>query len=393
LKEVFVLSKSGKPLMPTWSVVARLLLKEDKAKVVKRKPFTIQLLYDSKEYTQDVSCGIDSGYEYIGFSCVSKKEELISGEVRVDSNTKRRLDDRRMYRVHRRGKLRHREPRFNNRRRKEGWLPPSVERRTRTHFRVIEKLKDFLPISKTIVELGNFDIQKLENPDIEGTGYQQGDLYGYQNIKEYVLAREKSRCQLCSKLYRKSDPWKLHHIIPRSKGGTDRPKNRALLHVSCHDKLHKQHLEHRLKKARQYKESSFMNIIRSIFTKWYPEIERTYGYLTKVNRVNLGLEKSHINDAFVIASGTKQTRSKPFSVIQRRKNNRRLQIQRRDGINIRKQRYFHQPKDLIKLVDSIYEVWHGGSSVGLKDSTGRGFDRVVGKLDSWIFHSRTLVWV
>lgn len=394
LVHVYVINKNGNPLMPCKPAKARHLLRDGKAKVLKRKPFTIQLTWDCEENIQPISCGIDSGYSNIGFSCVSEKEELISGVIKLDNDTKRRLDDRRMYRRLKRGRLRYREPRFDNRTRKDDWLPPSVERKTQLHFRVIEKVKELLPISKVIVELGNFDTQKLENPDIEGIGYQQGDLYRYQNVKEYLLAREEGKCQLCKNSHKKGDSWEPHHIIPRSKGGTDRPKNRALLHESCHKKLHRQHLESKLKRAKQYKESAFMNVIRSMFIKRFPEIERTHGYLTKVNRVNLSLEKSHVNDAFVIAGGTIQIRSKPFSIVQRRKNNRRLQIQTRNGIRIRKQRYLHQAKDLVKYLGKIYEVTRGSSySMGLKDiTTGRCFDKLVRKLDNWVFHSRTLVW-
>lgn len=141
---VYVISKSGKPLMPTKRYAkVRILLKEKKAKVIKRKPFTIQLLYETKEYTQLISLGIDSGYVYIGFSAITEKEELISGEVELLSGISERLKQRAMYRRQRRSRLRYRKPRFNNRRRPEGWLAPSIQHKYDTHIRFIEKLKKY----------------------------------------------------------------------------------------------------------------------------------------------------------------------------------------------------------------------------------------------------------
>jgi len=391
---VYIISKSGKPLMPTERHgKAAYLLKSGKAKVVKREPFTIQLLYDTTEHTQDVTLGIDTGYQNIGFSAVTDKQELISGEVKLDSNMSKRLQDKAMFRRTRRSKLRYRKPRFLNRVKPEGWLPPSIQRRFDTHLTLINKLKAILPISKVTVEVANFDIQKIKNPDIYGINYQQGDLYNYQNIKSYLIAREKGLCQLCNKKYSKTDPWKTHHIIPTSQGGTNTPSNLSLLHKRCHGKLHKEHLEHLLKANKQYKESTFMSIIRWKF-KQALNCNITFGNITFVNRNKLELEKSHINDAFVIAGGEHQLRTKSYQVSQRRKNNRRLQIQRRDGIRIRRQRYFHQAKDLVKYLSKIYEVSFGGKSyIGLKDIiTGKSTYKVIKKLDPWILHRKTLIW-
>jgi len=390
---VYIISKSGKPLMPTkrHGKVAY-LLKSGKAKVVKREPFTIQLLYDTTEHIQSVNLGIDTGYSNIGFSVVTEKQELISGTVKLDTNMSKRLQDRAMFRVSRRSKLRYRKPRFNNRVKPQGWLPPSIQRRFDIHLTLINKLKAILPISKVTVEVANFDIQKIKNPDIQGTQYQQGDLCNYQNVKSYLIAREKGCCQLCNKKYSKTDTWKTHHILPRSKGGTNSPSNLSLLHNSCHDRLHKQNLHHLLKKNKQYKESIFMSIVRWKFFDLKFTI--TYGNITFVNRNKLNLEKSHVNDAFVIAGGLTQPRTKSYQITQRRKNNRRLQIQTKLGIRIRRQRYFHQAKDLVKYLGKIYEVCLGGkTSIGLKDTTkDKTFTRAIRKLDSWILHRKTLIW-
>jgi len=164
--KVFVLSRDGKPLMPTTASRARRKLKEGKAKIVKREPFTIQLTYDSETETQLIECGIDSGYVNIGFSCITEKEELVSGEVKLDNGMSKRIQTKAMYRRNRRNRLRYRRPRFLNRGKSEGWLPPSIQRRFDTHISLIDKLKQILPITNVIIEAGSFDAQKLQNPDI-----------------------------------------------------------------------------------------------------------------------------------------------------------------------------------------------------------------------------------
>lgn len=392
--KVYVLNKEGKPLMPTIPVVARLLLKEKKARVKKRLPFTVQLKYDTTEYVQEINLGIDSGYQNIGFSAISEKEELILGEVKLENGMTKRLQDRAMYRRNKRNRLWYREPRWLNRvsSKQKGWLPPSVERRFNTHLRIIEQIKFILPISNVIVEVGNFDIQKLENPNIQGKEYQQGAMYGYRNQICYLIAREKGQCQYCRKEYKKGDGWRLHHIWGKSK---DRPKDCALVHESCHKKLHKKNEEHILQKQKSkfYKDSAFMNIIRKRFINMF---DTTYGYITFQNRCDLGLKKSHVNDAFVIAGGTNQIRCQQFKVEQKRKNNRCLQKNRKGfKPSIRRQRYSLQPKDLVKIEGKLYEVKgvHSyGTQVKLKDGLGNIFNKAIKKLDEWKFHQKTLIW-
>ena len=120
---VYVISKDGKPLMPTERRGrVRHLLRQGLAKVVRRDPFTIQLLYDTTTYTQKTTLGIDIGYYHIGFSVVTDKKELICGEVKLRNDISELLKERKMYRKLRRSRLRYRKPRFNNRKRKEGWL-------------------------------------------------------------------------------------------------------------------------------------------------------------------------------------------------------------------------------------------------------------------------------
>lgn len=173
---VYVLNQNGQPIMPTEShAKARILLKSKKAKVIKRCPFTIQLLYKSTTYTQDINLGVDAGSKHIGISATTKNKVLFESDVELRNDIVDLLSTRRQNRRTRRNrKTRYRKSRFNNRRRKDGWLTPSVQNKVDTHLTVIRKVHEILPVSKIIVEVANFDIQKIKNPDITGAEYQQG---------------------------------------------------------------------------------------------------------------------------------------------------------------------------------------------------------------------------
>ena len=208
---------------------------------------------------------------------------------------------------------------------------PSIERRYQAHLSLIKQVKAILPVSKVIIEVAKFDIQKLENPDIGGIGYQQGDMYGYQNIRSYLMAREKGICEHCGQDF-KDAPSHIHHRKPRSQKGSNQLEKLMVVDESCHYKIH----EHPalLKKyepasVKEYKQSTFMNIINKRFYKDVENLEVTYGNITFVDRNALGLEKSHVNDAFVIARGVTQERAKPFTVMQKHRNNRVMQLNRK----------------------------------------------------------------
>ena len=183
---VYVLNQKGKPLMPTTRHgKVRRLLKEGKAKAVQVKPFTIQLTYETTSYTQKVTLGIDSGYLNIGFSATTKDKELLSGEVKLLPNMSQRLAEKAQYRRNRRQRLRYRKARWNNRKKEQGWIAPSIDHKLQSHLRFIEKIKAILPVSEVIIEVANFDIQKIKNPEIQGTEYQQGEQMGFRNLREY----------------------------------------------------------------------------------------------------------------------------------------------------------------------------------------------------------------
>ncbi|WP_291566684.1 MULTISPECIES: RNA-guided endonuclease IscB, partial [unclassified Clostridium] len=159
-----VLNNQGKPLMPCKPSKARKLLKQGKAKVIKREPFTIQLLYGSSGYKQEINLGVDCGSKMIGLSATTKTQELFSAELELRNDIVDLLSTRKQNRRTRRNRLRYRKARFQNRVRSKnkGWLAPSIENKINTHFNIINKLYKMLPISKIIVETAQFDIQKIK---------------------------------------------------------------------------------------------------------------------------------------------------------------------------------------------------------------------------------------
>ena len=355
---VYVISIEGKPLMPCTPAKAKKLLKRKRAKVVKLFPFTIKLNFVCENQIQEVSLGIDSGYGNVGFSAVTKKKEVMSGTLILDDRTSIRLTERAMYRRKRRNKLWYRKSRFLNRgNQKQGWLPPSTQRRYNAHLKLINLAKSILPISKVTIETANFDIQKLENPEIRGTDYQQGEMYGETNLRSYLLSREKGKCQICQKEFTRGNRPHIHHKDERKNGGSDRVKNASIIHEKCHKKLHKKGIK--LSAPKSFKAGTFMSTIQNRFQKDIPYSKITFGYLTFVERIKLGLEKSHCNDAFVISIGENQERCEPIAITQKHRNNRAIQISRKGfAPSIRKQRYSIQPKDLI-WIDNKKHVTSG----------------------------------
>jgi len=323
---VYVISKDGKPLMPTerYGKVRR-LLKQKLAKVVRLHPFTIQLEYDTTTYTQPVSLGIDSGYTYIGYSAITDKRELISGVFTLLSDISERLAKKREYRRLRRSRLRYRKPRFDNRKKPEGWLPPSIQHKVDSHIRFINLIKSILPITCTTIEVAVFDIQKIKDPTIQGIDYQHGEQKGFYNLREYILYRDNYTCQLCGKT---NLPLRVHHIGYWKGDLTNKPSNVITLCTQCASP--KNHLPNEKlygwkPKLKPFKEETFMSILRKRLANTL-NCNFTYGYLTKARRIELNLEKTHYNDAFCIAGGTENhTRIEPINFGQTRRNNRSLE--------------------------------------------------------------------
>ena len=187
-----VLDQNGNPLMPTKRLgkVYR-LLKTKKAHIVNYEPFTIQLDYEPQTYIiQPMTLGVDSGAIHSGYSLANEHREYYNAEVIARDNISKNISDKRMYRRNRRSrKIRYRKPRFNNRKNKgKGWIPPSLEQKVTVQVNEIKHLHQYFPIKDIIIEVAEFDIQKIKNPDISGKEYQQGTLHGY-NIRNYLLEK------------------------------------------------------------------------------------------------------------------------------------------------------------------------------------------------------------
>jgi len=314
--------------MPTTPCKARKLLKQGKAKVVKREPFTIQLLYATGETKQDITLGVDAGSKIIGLSATTDKQELFSAEVELRNDIVDLLSTRREFRRTRRNRLRYRKPRFLNRvySKNKGWLAPSVENKIQTHLKIISKIHEILPISKIIIEVASFDIQKIKNPDIEGEQYQQGEQFGFWNVREYVLWRDGYKCQ--GKKGCKNKILNVHHIESRKTGGNS-PSNLITLCESCHKDYHAGKLKLNLKRGQSFKDATFMGIMRWTFynrlKEVYPNVKITYGYITKNTRIQNNLPKEHRIDALCISGNPNVKRLDYWYYIKQvRRHNRQI---------------------------------------------------------------------
>lgn len=303
---VYVQDIDGKPLMPTTRYgKVRRLLKSNKAVVVNLCPFTIRLTYISDSYKQEIVLGVDAGTKHVGLSATTKSKELYSSEVILRNDIVDLLSTRRELRRTRRNRLRYRKPRFNNRvkNKRPGWIAPSVRYKVDAHIRVIDNVCSILPISRIVVEVAQFDTQKIKNPDISGKEYQEGDQLGFWNVREYVLARDGHKCQYC-KGKSKDSILNVHHIESRKTGGNS-PSNLITLCETCHKEYHKGNIKLKVKRGTSLRDAAAMGIMKwKLFDKLkslYPNVSMTFGYITKHNRIKHEIKKSHISDAFVIS--------------------------------------------------------------------------------------------
>lgn len=306
---VYILNQYGQPLMPTDRYgKVRHLLKANLAKVINRCPFTIQLTYDTKNHTQQISLGIDAGSKVIGLSATTKDKELYASEVTLRNDIVDLLSTKRQNRRTRRNHLRYRKPRFNNRvsSKNKGWLAPSIENKIQSHISVVNQVYKILPITNIIVEVASFDIQKIKNPNISGEEYQQGEQLAFWNTREYVLFRDNHTCQCC-KGKSKDKILNVHHIESRKTGG-DSPRNLITFCETCHTGYHKGKITipQNIKRGMSFRDASFMGIMRWAFynklKEQYNNVSLTYGYITKNTRISNNLNKAHYIDARCISN-------------------------------------------------------------------------------------------
>ena len=325
---VYVLSHTGTPLMPTErSGKVRRMLQDGRAVVVRREPFTIKLTYDTTDHTQPVTLGVDAGTAHVGLSATTESRELFCAEVILRTDIVKLLSQRREARRTRRSrKTRYRKARFNNRR--HAAFAPSIEQRIQSHLHLIERVNAILPITKTVIEVAQFDTQLLKNPDVQGVQYQQGEQMGFWNTREYVLARDNHRCQCCHGKS-KDSVLNVHHIESRQTGGNS-PDNLVTLCETCHKAYHRGEFELKLKRNFQsLRDAAVMSIMRwEVYNRAkliFPDVHVTYGYITKHTRITNKLEKSHAVDARCI-SGHPLAASCPeqWLMRQRRRHNRHI---------------------------------------------------------------------
>ena len=325
---VYVVNQRNQPLMPCGTIKARKLLKQGKAKVFKRTPFTIQLLFATGETKQEIILGVDAGSKTIGLSATTDKQEVFSAEVELRNDIVDLLSTRRQNRRTRRNRLRYRQPRFLNRvgSKNKGWLAPSIENKIQTHLKIIEKLHKILPVTKIIVETASFDIHKIKNPEISGQEYQQGEQLSFWNVREYVLFRDGHQCQ--GEKGCKCKILNVHHIESRKTGG-DSPNNLITLCEECHQAFHEGKLKLNLKRGKSFRDAAFMGIMRWAFynklKELYPQVQLTYGYITKNTRIINQLPKEHRIDALCITDNPTVKRLDTWYFIKQvRKHNRQI---------------------------------------------------------------------
>ena len=389
---VYIVSKKGKPLMPTNRYKhVRELLSSGKAVPICNNPFTIKLKYDTDNITQPLTLGIDVGRENIGLCVSDENGEAVflanvqTNNKQVTKNMQERAGHRSARRSHKRQKkqrkafqtkttiqngedailrnkknckavsvsypgmeeciqhkaIKGKEAKFNNRHREEDWITPSARNLVQIHVNLVKKLQKFLPITNVVIEHNVFNFQKLENVDIKNWQYQKGILYGFKDYKDYINKQQGGVCLLCGKHHISHH----HHIIPRSKNGSDTVANIVGLCDECHDLVHKDEsyvLDLQSKKAgirKQYKISllnSCMSLIIEEINTILP-VTCCSGYETNVTRSRLHLTKDHSIDAYCIsiynkpAVTTASIKSKTYNIkhFKKKCNNIILQLNTR----------------------------------------------------------------
>ena len=290
--------------MPCSNQKARKLLKDGKAKIFQYNPFTIQLTIPTGEATQSISVGIDTGAKMVGVAITTETSVVAKGEIELRQDVSDNVKSRAALRRNRRSRnTRYRKSRFLNRKRAQGWLPPSIQSRLNATKLWIDRFCSLLPSPQLSIEVAKFDVAKMISPGISGDEYQSGQTKGYYDVRYFVFARDKYTCQSCKK---KNKILRTHHLLYKDKGGTNRADNLISVCTDCHTSenhkpggiLYRWMLSQ--KRVPQYKEPTFMNLVRMRMLLFYPSARITYGSETSVKRNELNLTKSHYNDAIAI---------------------------------------------------------------------------------------------
>ncbi len=353
MRMIYLQDIHDNPLMPTeragW---VRRMLQAQQASVVERQPFVVKLAQAVDIQTQPLILGIDPGYT-IGIAVVTPDglpvflAELSTRSKEIPGLMKDRAASRNQRRHHKRQKRQRRalaagtafteefrdfpvpgcdkdgDPhgalrcktikpklsRFSNRGRDEKWLTPTVRHLLDSHCKFISLVMSFLPITEIVIEYASFDDQKMKNPDIQGEEYQQGPLLGFENVKQYVLERDRHLCQLCRKKSQKR--LIVHHVVPSEDNGADSQDNLVTLCHECHSLVHTSSLINQklLTKFEGVKKkspaSTILNILSPGLFRWLQfqdiPVKKTFGYVTKFHRKRFHLEKTHAVDAYIVA--------------------------------------------------------------------------------------------
>ena len=344
----YVINKEGKPLMPTTrSGRVRHLLNRKQARVVGMNPFTIQLLYEAGNYTQDIILGIDPGRTNIGVTAVNEdgtslfSAELSTRNKEIPKLMQKRAEFRRQHRKHRREKrqrravntnkelkdktisrilpqcsepiicknIKNKEARFCNRKRPEGWLTPTANHLLQTHLNFIAKIEKILPITKVVLEVNKFAFMAMDNPNVKRWQYQRGPLYGKGSVDDAVYEMQEGICLLCGQ----HEIEHYHHIVPRHKGGSDTLPNKVGLCSKCHHLVHTDSkTANKLSdiKSGMNKKYGALSVLNQIIPYLVKELSNLFphgctyvtdGRSTKAFRDTYGIDKKHAYDAYCIA--------------------------------------------------------------------------------------------
>lgn len=347
---IYIVNKHNKPLMPTnRHSHIRKLIKQGKAVVINSNPFIVKLKYETADVSQPLYCGIDTGRENIGLG-VSDEDGNCVAKVKVVTNNKTikiKMDERRCHRqerhLHKRQKKQRKalrenniiqsknrieyknkqvsytevkaigadepaihkiikgaEAKFNNRRRQEGWLTPSARQLIWCHITSFKKVCEFLPITNLTIETVKFDFQKLEDSNI--TDWNHGPLFGFKNVAEYIKTKQNGRCAICNEPIEH-----IHHIVPRSRSGSDSVKNLVGLCKHCHDMVHKN--ESLLNGVKQQCKISLLNTVMPFLLDEFMNLSKRMniemkictGYDTYKTRQKYSIDKDHSNDGYAIS--------------------------------------------------------------------------------------------